>query len=74
MKFQRSDKGSVKDGVGKNRQDIFEQYSWRGEVGKLSERFMKDYLEIGEFGGGGGGGGGESGVFGGSIGLVSRWM
>ncbi len=35
---------------------------------------MKSYLKIGEFGGGGGGGGGESGVLGGGIGLVSRWM
>lgn len=35
---------------------------------------MKPYLKIGEFGGGGGGGGGESGVLGGGIGFVSRWM
>lgn len=35
---------------------------------------MKSYLKIGEFGGGGGGGGGESGVLGGGIGFVSRWM
>lgn len=60
--------------VGENRQNIFEQNPWAREVRKLSERPVKAYLKIGEFGGGGGGGGGESGVFGGGIWLVSRWM
>lgn len=74
MELQRSDKGLVKGRVGENRQNIFEQNPWAREVRKLPERLVKAYLKIGEFGGGGGGGGGESGVLGGGIWLVSRWM
>ena len=74
MELQCSDKGFVEGGVGEDGQDVFEQYTGRGEVRKLSERLVKAYLKIGEFGGGGGGGGGESGVLGGGIGLVSRGM
>ena len=74
MELQCSDKGSVKGGVGKEGQDVLEKNAWRGEVRKLSERLVKAYLKIGEFGGGGGGGGGESGVLGGGIRLVSRGM
>ena len=56
------------------RSSTADSMAYAPQAKELSERFMKPYLKIGEFGGGGGGGGGESGVLGGGIGLVSRWM
>lgn len=56
-------------GVGENREDVFKENPWRGEVRELAKGSAHLYLKTGEFGGAGGSGGGLSGDLGGGGGI-----
>lgn len=56
-------------GIGEQRQDVFEEDAFGGEIGELTNGALEGYLKTGEFGGGGGRGGGES-VLGGLCGGI----